>query len=1425
MNLKQLFLAAAIILSMANGFSQTSGTCGNNLNWKVNLTYDTLTISGSGAMEDYSLLFIQPWTLYNSHIKAILIGDSVTSIGNYAFRNCLDLISVTISDSVKTIGQNAFMDCRSLTSINIPGGVISIGNNAFYNCSTLTAINVDNNNAIYSSAGGVLYNKQQDTLIMCPVGKTGIVTIPNGVKIIHSSAFYNCSGLTNVVMPKSITTIGRDAFYNCSSLNTITISDSVITIERDAFSDCSTLHTVNYNAINCTSIGYFFLSYSYFPVFYNCTALKTLNIGNQVKSIPNYAFMYLDSLTTITIPDSVTNIGEGAFYECTGLTSITSNAVNPPVLGNNVFYNVNTAIPVYVPCLSTYKSEAEWSSFTNYIPTTTADTIQVSDSVFSGTVYNGYGFNISTGAGIYYRYQNCDTVICLTLTTISNDNSPFFDGEFENCWEYKDPQNGKANYWDLKNGSLIATLNGMYTLETYMGNVPLTAFRETTDVYNGNYSLKLVSGNMYIGGQFFFLPGVAATFYVDIQSANCILGKPFTDRPSTLKGYFKYAPVNGDSAAIEIMLKKGGLAIGSGKQIIYAPVSNWTIFDVPVNYTSNEIPDSIVVVFSSSANYNLTSMNTLLTSTGQIGSTLYIDDVEFEYSEYDIVYNYSDTICENSSYTDDNFTNLTQAGFYCDTLQSADGGDSIVCLTLYYYSIGGAAGALDWSFNPCDSTLTISGNGVMEDYSMVFTPWYSYNSVIKNVIIENSVSNVGSSAFSGISSLVSVTIPNGIKSIGANAFADCYNLNSIVIPNSVTHIGEEAFGLCYSLNSIYVESNNLNYSSENGVLFDKTKTTLIQYPNGKTDTYYIIPNSVITIGKNAFAWCYNLTSVTIPDSVTTIGQAAFRDCHSLQTVNYNAINCTSMGSSYSIYSSVFGNCPVFETLNIGNNVKNIPNSAFAYCSGLNTVTIPNNVTTIGSYAFYFCSNLGFIDVESNNMNYTSEDGVLFNKTKTILKQYPVGKTNTTYTIPDGVITIDSGSFETCHNLISVTIPNSVTSIKRGAFAECINLTTVIIGKKVDTIEEYAFFYCNSLTSITNLNPVPIGINVSVFYRTNISTCRLKVPNRAVSDYKNTNVWKEFRIEGFDEPTLTVSGKIIRQDQMQSTGMVVLIDKTQIKYSTTRLVIVGNGGTYSFTDVPSGTYIIKYAPGTDENVLPTYYGNTEQWEDATIVTVIDISLQNKDITLIPASVMQGNSIISGYVGGDGRKSTKSISQKSVENPVDSVDVYLQKEANTSWNTIAQTLTNAEGYFEFRDVPAGRYRVILDVPGLPHSDNPEIIEVNDGDTIQNIEYEITENGIKNNTEDEVGIVGANNYSPMRVYPNPTTGQLTIECRDAINRVSTGEYTIYNIMGQVVMQGTLSCRDVARNVSTTVDVESLAKGMYYLKIEGKTVKVIKN
>jgi hypothetical protein len=279
------------------------------------------------------------------------------------------------------------------------------------------------------------------------------------------------------------------------------------------------------------------------------------------------------------------------------------------------------------------------------------------------------------------------------------------------------------------------------------------------------------------------------------------------------------------------------------------------------------------------------------------------------------------------------------------------------------------------------------------------------------------------------------------------------------------------------LTSINVDAANTQYSSENGVLFNKDKTTLICYPAGKTGSY-VIPNSVTTIGDYAFAYCSGLTSVTIPNSVTTLGKRAFYNCNGLSSV-------TIPNSVTTIGDWAFESCNGLTSVTIPNSVTTVGVRAFGSCSGLTSVTIPNSVTTIGNLAFGSCSGLTDIYVDAANTQYSSENGVLFNKDKTTLVTCPGGKTG------------------------GYVIPNSVTTIGYGAFAVCEGLTSVIIGNSVTTIGNTAFIQCTGLTTVTNLNPVPQNIDSDVFIYVNLSRRTLKVPASAVEAYKAAPVWGKF----------------------------------------------------------------------------------------------------------------------------------------------------------------------------------------------------------------------------------------------------------------------------------------------------------------------------
>ncbi|MCD7796098.1 MAG: leucine-rich repeat domain-containing protein [Clostridiales bacterium] len=217
-------------------------------------------------------------------------------------------------------------------------------------------------------------------------------------------------------------------------------------------------------------------------------------------------------------------------------------------------------------------------------------------------------------------------------------------------------------------------------------------------------------------------------------------------------------------------------------------------------------------------------------------------------------------------------------------------------------------------------------------------------------------------------SAAELTIPSAIDgytvtTIGCSAFYDCTSLTSITIPESVTNI-EADFTYCSSLIEITVSSDNLYYSSDNGVLFDKDKTELICYPAGKTEVSYTILNSVTIIDDCSFSNCTNLnniTNITISNNVISIGYSAFCNCT-------NLTNITISDSATSIGEWVFYNCTSLESIIISDSVTSIGSVAFASCIGLTSIIIPDSVTYIGDYSFSNCTNLTNITIGRNVTN-------------------------------------------------------------------------------------------------------------------------------------------------------------------------------------------------------------------------------------------------------------------------------------------------------------------------------------------------------------------------------------------------------------------------------------------------------------------------
>ena len=356
---------------------------------------------------------------------------------------------------------------------------------------------------------------------------------------------------------------------------------------------------------------------------------------------------------------------------------------------------------------------------------------------------------------------------------------------------------------------------------------------------------------------------------------------------------------------------------------------------------------------------------------------------------------------------------------------------------------------------------------------------------LTSIEIPSSVTRIAVQVFYGCTSLTSIEIPSSVTSIGMWAFYNCTSLTSIEIPSSVASIGIYTFSRCVSLNSINVDKSNQEYSSEDGILFDKDKKELICYPAEKKEKEYNIPSSVTSIGTYAFGNCTNLTRIEIPSSVTSIGGGAFDNCTSLTRME-----------------------------------------------------IPSSVTSIGTYAFSWCVSLNSINVDKSNQEYSSEDGILFDKGKTKLITYPAGKKEKEYNIPSSVTSIGDYAFDNCTSLTRIEIPSSVTSIGREAFEKCERLTSIEIPSSVTSIGWNAFAYCTSLTDIEIQSIGAFKYNY-VFYGA-------KLTMEVATGSKNV---QEIELPDIIKRTMNEGDILYTSSDFELTNCSLTEDKTKLKVDT------------------------------------------------------------------------------------------------------------------------------------------------------------------------------------------------------------------------------------------------------------------------------------
>ncbi len=831
--------------------AEKTGICGDEIFWSLNTETGVLAIEGIGEMTDWSEYCDVPWYWDNKYIKTVTISDGITSIGMCAFFACSNLTNITIPTSVISIRDWAFAYCDSLTSIVIPASVTSIGYTAFGYCNGFTSFKIPDS---VKSIGNFAFRDCENL---------ESITVGNSVESIGDGAFYNCAKLVNINIPDSVKIIGVQAFYNCSALQAITLSDSIENIGSDAFHytgyfnnndnwENNALYINNhliYTKGNSTiKEGTVLIANGAFGS--SCT---TVTIPATVKNIGNDAFMYCSSLesisvhkdnknftvvdgilynknktqlivcakkiqkTSLTIPDSVTDISSAAFAYCHNFTNITipDSVTN---IGETAFYDCEALESVNIPDSITSIGKHTFGYCT------ALKSITIPDSV------------TSIGA---YAFEHCEKI-----TSVDIPDSVEIIDEYAFCY--------CCSLASIKIGNSVEYIGGRAFMSCDLSDlvIPDSVLKIEDSTFYGNDNLNSViigNGVEYIGAKAFVNCDSLTSVTLPFTADTAIYAFGQCDKVILTKG-------TGEEGLCDLSdLSPKELIIQDGVTTVWRLALN----NLP-NLTSITIPDSVETIGNGAFNGC-----TALESVTIPDSVKYISSYAFQ-----------KCTSLNDIEIPDSITSIEKDAFYnTGYYNDPDNWENDV-LYINNYLIE-AKDTITGSYKIKEGTILVSNNAFYRCTGLT------------SITIPDCVTRIGDYAFWSCEGLTSVKIPDSVKSMGESAFSYCSGLTSITIGDSVSSIGDSAFNGCKSLTSISVDSANTAYSSdEYGVLFNKDKTELIQYPIGNTRTSYEIPDSVTSIVRSAFYRCAGLTSIAIPDGITSIGNMAFYYCDSITDVYY-----------------------------------------------------------------------------------------------------------------------------------------------------------------------------------------------------------------------------------------------------------------------------------------------------------------------------------------------------------------------------------------------------------------------------------------------------------------------------------------------------------------------------------------------------------
>lgn len=1039
----------------------------------------------------------------NDRIKVLNIGKNIEEIGDYAFAGMSALTTVNFEDSTSalTLGKGVLQGTGSLGNIVLPSRIREISEEMFRNSAIAvvtigSSVTVIGKNAFTGCTGLMeIIFAEGSNIETIPESAfenvaAGTITIPKSVKVIESRAFANVSASEIIFEEGSVlTTIGDGAFTG-SRLVSISLPSSVTTLGKGVFKGAKKLTSVSLDGTALVNIPD--------ETFSDCTKLKSFNVPNTINDIGYRAFYCCRGLASVTYEvggEGALTIGENAFHLCAKLTTLALPSRTESI-GVSAYYNVKATEATFTD------SEIGGTDATSGLKhigsrafeQSSLKTIELPEGLLTIGSYAFSQCKSLTSAVIPSTVTNLEKsgngAQILGVGRFAFYSTPLTDITFR-------PMSGEK-----PEGYLGVTLCDTFSICRKLTNIVLPA-NMVTALDASNKVIPAISadamddcplsqiavnegGNYVAENNILYLTenGVKKEIIVAAKSVSGEVVIPYTVS-DIWRGAFASCEL---ITSIKFEATPEGQAAVPLKISAYPDTFPLGTFKA-TKFTSIELPSRTVGIGPYAFAYSgLTSIK-IPRAVGDDGDEFGISRNAFEYCADLTVVEFEEG-AENRVLTVDEYAFRETA---------------ITSLTLP----SGTVSIGDSAFYDCANLVTVN--------------------------IPDSIKEINKYAFQGCTSLSSVNFAEGthLKMLDSSIFAGCTSLIEFKLPKSDTAkdlfgsssavkkftLAKDALlsdGVLVGLTSceeFVVEEGNTSFVAENGVLYNKNKSTLIRYPQSKADTSFAVPEGVTQIGdsstQSAFFGASNLTSVSIPASVRTIGAAAFYNCNALTNIDFLAAKDgnnfdLSIGEDAFGYSGLtsiviparvaavgglsrgtFRNNTSLTSVTFekGSRITSIPTEAFNFCTALKSIHLPATVTEIERNAFIYCKSLAAVTIEEGGeilkigntafkgtkLSVTNINALIKNVTE--ISEYAYQETTSTVdedgtlVIPEGITTIGREAFRKANGIKKIQFPSSLVSIESYAFSECSNLTEVVIPDGVISIGDSAFRGCASLKKV------------------------------------------------------------------------------------------------------------------------------------------------------------------------------------------------------------------------------------------------------------------------------------------------------------------------------------------------------------------------